>query len=133
MLRNIDHIGVVVKSAAQTTDALGVAFGFREIESFDSPQGDFSTTIVSSGGTKLELIEPTAPTGSIAKFLDKRGEGIHHVSFRVDDIEKEMKALAESGVRMTQDKPSEVGGSKVCFVHPASTAGILVELIEQRR
>lgn len=74
MLQKIDHIGVVVKSAAQAADVLCAAFGFQVIESLVSPQGDFSTTIVSSGGAKLELIEPMGPTGSMAKFLEQRGE-----------------------------------------------------------
>jgi methylmalonyl-CoA epimerase len=131
MLKEIDHIGVAVKSAAQAAQALGTAFGFRTVETLVSPDGDFSTTIVSSGGVKLELIEPIAPAGGIAKFLEQRGQGIHHVSFRVDDIEEELLLLADGGIRLAQAEASSVGSSKVCFVHPRSAAGILIELIER--
>jgi methylmalonyl-CoA epimerase len=131
MLKEIDHIGVVVGSAAQAAEALGEAFGFRAVETMVSPDGDFRATIVASGGTRLELIEPIAPSGGIARFLERRGQGIHHVSFLVDDIGEEMRSLADGGIRLTQAEASSVGSSKVCFVHPSSTAGILVELIER--
>ncbi len=131
MVQQIDHIGIVVKNAAQVIETLSGTFGFQVSESVASPQGDFNTTIISAGETKLELIEPVGPTGSIAKFLDQKGGGMHHVSFRVDDIDQELKSLEEKGVRLVQGKPASIGSSLVAFVHPSSTAGILVELIQR--
>jgi methylmalonyl-CoA/ethylmalonyl-CoA epimerase len=131
MLQRIDHIGIVVKDTAQVIETLSGAFGFQVSESVTSPQGDFKTTVISVGETKLELIEPVGSTGSIARFLDQRGGGMHHVSFRVDDIDQELTSLEGKGVRLAQGKPATVGSSVVAFVHPSSTAGILVELIQR--
>ena len=131
MLQQIDHIGIVVRSAAQVIETLSGAFGFQVSESVASPQGDFNTTIISLGETKLELIEPVGSMGSIARFLDQKGGGMHHVSFRVDDMDKELKSLEGKGVRLAQSKPAAIGSSLVAFVHPSSTAGILVELIQR--
>lgn len=131
MLQQIDHIGIVVKNTAQVIETLSGAFGFHIVEKVASPQGDFNTTIITAGETKLELIEPVGSTGSIARFLEQRGGGMHHVSFRVDDIEKELESLETKGVRLAQDKPALIGSSLIAFVHPSSTAGVLVELIQR--
>jgi methylmalonyl-CoA/ethylmalonyl-CoA epimerase len=131
MIRSIDHVGIVVKNIGETVGILSKTFGFEVIETIDAPNGEFKTAIVSCGDTKLELIEPVSGQGSIAKFLEQRGGGMHHLSFRVDDIEEELRSLEAKGVRLVNNKPSSVASTLVAFVHPGSTGGVLVELIQK--
>jgi methylmalonyl-CoA epimerase len=131
MLEKIDHIGIVVKNLDETVEILSKAFGFAVTESISAPDGEFKTALVSSGGVRLELIQPLEARGSIAKFLENKGGGIHHLSFKVDNIEDELHSLESKGIRLVNNKPAEVSGSLVAFVHPGSTQGVLVELIQR--
>ena len=84
------------------------------------------------GDSELELLESTSPDGPIARFIEKKGEGIQHIAFRVDNIEKVLEKLKEEGVRLIDEKPRYgAGGAKIAFLHPKSTNGILIELCER--
>ena len=131
MIRKIDHVGIVVKNIDETVKILSNMFGFKVTETITAPDGEFKTALVSSGSANLELIEPISSKGSMSKFLEQRGGGIHHLSFNVDDIEKELNALEEKGIRLVNNKPSLVESSLVAFVHPSSTGGVLMELIQK--
>ncbi|MFB7641696.1 methylmalonyl-CoA epimerase [Peribacillus butanolivorans] len=132
MIKNIDHIGIAVKSLDETlplyTDTLKLELeGIETVES----QG-VKVAFILAGNTRLELLEALSPESPIAKFIEKRGEGIHHVALGVEHIEDRIKEIKESGIRMIDDT-SRKGAhhADVAFVHPKSTAGVLYELCER--
>ena len=128
----IDHLGIAVNSIEEGknfwTDALGLEFeGSETVE-----EQKVTTAFFPVGESEVELLESTAPDGPIAKFLEKMGQGIHHVAFRVDNIEAALAELKEKGVRLIDEKPRKgAGGAKIAFLHPKATNGILVELCER--
>jgi methylmalonyl-CoA/ethylmalonyl-CoA epimerase len=125
----LDHIGIAVKdldtALAFYRDALGL-----EIEPPEEvPSQHVRAHVAAVGEARLELLEATAPASPIAKFIDKRGAGLHHVTLRVPDIRAVVARLRAHGVNMIDDEPRPgAGGSLIAFVHPASTGGVLVEL-----
>jgi methylmalonyl-CoA/ethylmalonyl-CoA epimerase len=128
----IDHIGIVVKDTNETLKAFADLFGFgiEEVQLF--PDQGFKSTIVTRDAVRIELIEPMGERGIIQKFIGKSGYGLHHISLRVGDLEKELGLLTEKGVRLINDKPVPITeASAISFLHPASAAGILIELIRR--
>jgi len=127
----IDHIGIAAKSIDQVAPFWNAILGLP-IEGRETVEEQKSTTaFLPVGESEIEILESTAPDGPIAKFIESRGEGIHHVSLRVDNIERALKELKEKGIRLIDEKPREgAGGGKIAFIHPKSTNGVLVELSE---
>jgi len=128
----IDHLGIAVKSVADGerfwTDILGMVCEGTETV---AEQG-VTTAFFPVGESEVELLEPTAADSPVAKFLEKKGEGIHHVAFQVENIEAALNELKEKGVRLIDETPRYgAGGAKIAFIHPAATRGILVELCER--
>lgn len=124
----LDHIGIAVSSLAEGAkfyQALGLELeGVEEV----SEQG-VKVGFLPVGDTRLELLEPTGESSPIAKHLERRGPGLHHLCVRVDDIRVSMAALSEQGYRLLSDEPQQgAHGCLVCFVHPKSTGGVLLEL-----
>jgi methylmalonyl-CoA epimerase len=129
MLQKIDHLGLVVgdleAAIARWRDVLGLEVTHREVV---EDQG-VEVAKLPVGTSAVELIRPIAEGTGVAKFLEKRGEGIHHVCFVVADLEGSLARLAEAGVRLIDAKPRRgAGGDLVAFVHPSATNGLLVEL-----
>ena len=128
----IDHLGIAVKSIDERkkfwTDVLGLQFeGSETVES-----QKVTTAFFPVGESEVELLESTAPDGPIAKYLEKKGEGIQHIAFRVENIEEALDELKEKGVRLIDEKPRiGAGGAKIAFLHPKATRGVLVELCER--
>ena len=128
----IDHLGIAVNSIEDGkifwTDALGLEFeGSETVE-----EQKVTTAFFPVGESEVELLESTAPDGPIAKFLEKKGQGIHHVAFRVENVEEALAELKEKGIRLIDEKPRMgAGGAKIAFLHPKATNGILVELCER--
>jgi len=127
----IDHIGIAAKTIDQVAPFWNAILGLP-IEGRETVEEQKSTTaFLPVGESEIEILESTAPDGPIAKFIESRGEGIHHVSLRVDNIERALKELKEKGIRLIDEKPREgAGGGKIAFIHPKSTNGVLVELSE---
>jgi methylmalonyl-CoA/ethylmalonyl-CoA epimerase len=131
-LLKIDHLGIAVNSIEDGknfwTDALGLKFeGSETVE-----EQKVTTAFFPVGESEVELLESTAPDGPIAKFLEKKGPGIHHVAFRVENVEAALAELKEKGIRLIDEKPRMgAGGAKIAFLHPKATNGILVELCER--
>ena len=126
----LDHIGIAVKSldAAKIYEALGLAV--EHVETVET-QG-VRTAFLSAGDATIELLEPTGPQSTVAKFIEKRGEGIHHLCFRVDDIEAQLERLKELGYRLINEAPVPgAHGCRVAFLHPAAGNGVLIELSEK--
>ncbi len=128
----IDHIGIAVNSIETGKrfwkDILGLDFeGSETVE-----EQKVTTAFFPVGDSEVELLESIDPDGPIAKYLEKKGEGIQHVAFCVDNVEASLKELKEKGIRLIDDKPRKgAGGTKIAFLHPKSTNGVLVELCER--
>ncbi|MEH6988847.1 methylmalonyl-CoA epimerase [Cytobacillus firmus] len=133
MIKKVDHIGIAVRSIDEAlpfyTETLKLEFlGLEEVDS----QG-VKVAFIKAGETKLELLEPTSEESPIAKFIEKRGEGLHHVALGVDSIQERINEMKEQGIRMLQDEPKiGAGGAHVAFMHPKSTGGILYEFCEKK-
>lgn len=126
----LDHIGIAVRSleAAKIYEAMGLTIDHVETVTTQSVK----TAFLSVGDSNLELLEPTGPESPIAKFIEKRGEGIHHLCFRVDDIEEHLARLKEQGFRLINETPVPgAHGCRVAFLHPAAGNGVLIELSEK--
>ena len=128
----IDHLGIAVNSIDQGrkfwSDTLGLAFEGAETVA----EQKVTTAFFPVGESEVELLESTAPDGPVAKYIEKKGEGIQHVAFRVEDIETALKELKEKGVRLIDETPRKgAGGARIAFLHPKSTNGVLVELCER--
>ena len=125
----LDHIGIAVKSldSAKIYEALGLTIDHVEVV---ETQG-VKTAFLSVGDSNLELLEPTGPDSTVAKFIEKRGEGIHHLCFRVDDIDAHLAQLKEKGFRLINETTVPgADGCRVAFLHPAAGNGVLIELSE---
>jgi methylmalonyl-CoA/ethylmalonyl-CoA epimerase len=132
MVKKIDHIGVVVANLDEALNLYVNILGFKKSDIMIAEKGDkFRTVMVSLGEVTLELIEPMDPNGGIQKFLETRGEGIHHISLQVSDIREEISTLGAKGIRFLFKEPEEVEGTLVTFVHPKSTRGVLMELLQR--
>jgi methylmalonyl-CoA/ethylmalonyl-CoA epimerase len=125
----LDHIGIAVKSleVAKIYQSLGLAI--QHVETVETQR--VKTAFLSVGDANLELLEPTSPDSPVAKFIEKRGEGIHHLCFRVDDIEAHLERLKAEGYRLINEAPVPgAHGCRVAFLHPAAGNGVLIELSE---
>ncbi len=128
----IDHLGIAVTSIDQKKsfwmDALGL-----ELEGTETVEEQKVTTaFLPVGESEVELLESTAPDGPVAKYIEKKGEGIQHVAFRVENIEEALDELKQKGIALIDQTPRiGAGGAKIAFLHPKATAGVLVELCER--
>jgi methylmalonyl-CoA/ethylmalonyl-CoA epimerase len=128
----IEHIGIAVKDLESANILYRKLLGIEhyKIESVASENVD--TSFFSVGDSKVELLRATNPESAIAKFIEKRGEGIHHIAFAVEDIEKEVERLKNEGFQAISDKPKQGADNKlVFFFHPKSTNGVLIELCQE--
>ncbi len=131
-MKKIEHIGIAVKNLESANELYKNLFGeaHYKIESVESEM--VNTSFFKVGDTKIELLDSTSAESAINSFIEKRGEGIHHIAFEVEDIRAEMKRLKEAGFKLTRDEPFRGADNKlVCFVHPKSTNGVLVELCQE--
>ncbi len=128
----IDHLGIAVNSIDEGknfwSDVLGLDFeGAETVEA-----QKVTTAFFPVGESEVELLESTAPDGPVAKYIEKRGQGIQHVAFRVENIEAALDELKAKGIRLIDEKPRMgAGGAKIAFLHPKATNGVLVELCER--
>jgi methylmalonyl-CoA epimerase len=129
-LKNITEVGVAVRDLEKTTQMLVDILGGEAGQVLDVPAFGMRFRMVRLGNVDLELMEPTDPDGMIAKFIQTKGEGLHHIAFAVDDIGESIRQLKEKGCKLVNEKPLEILGGKVCFLHPKSFSGIAIELIE---
>lgn len=126
----LDHIGIAVRSleSAKVYEALGLTIDHVEVVETQRVK----TAFLSVGDSNLELLEPTSADSTVAKFIEKRGEGIHHLCFRVDDIEKELANLQAKGFRLINEAPVPgAHGCRVAFLHPSAGSGVLIELSQK--
>ena len=130
-MTKLDHIGIAVKSidaAKAIYEDLGLEV--EHVETVESQK--VRTAFLSVGDANLELLEPSGPDSTIAKYIEKRGEGIHHICLRVDDIDEQLARLKERGYRLINKAPVPgAHGCRVAFLHPAAGNGVLIELSEK--
>ncbi len=123
----LDHIGIAVRSIAATTIYEDLGLTVDHVETVAS-QG-VKTAFLPVGEARLELLEPTGPASPVAKYLEKRGEGVHHLCFRVEDIDAELEKLKAKGYRLVNETPVPgAHGCRVAFLHPSAGNGVLIEL-----
>lgn len=131
-VEKVDHIGIAVRDIDEELpmyrDVLGLVSGGEYVVADQKVKAAF----LKVGETTLELLEPTGPESTIASFLDKRGPGMHHIAYRVADIDAELIRLADDGVRLI-DQTARIGAgeAKIAFLHPKATGGVLTELVER--
>lgn len=127
----IEHIGIAVKDLAAANEVYSRLLGRGPYKEEAVASEHVITSFFQAGDSKVELLEATAPESAIAKFIDKRGEGLHHVAFEVADIRAEMARLAAEGFQLLNAEPKRGADNKlVCFVHPKHAHGVLIELCQ---
>ncbi len=128
----IEHLGIAVKDLSAANDIYTRLLGVAPYKTETVASEHVNTSFFSVGDNKIELLESTDPAGPIGKFIEKRGEGIHHVAFEVSDILAEMERLRAAGFVLLNEQPKKGADNKlVCFVHPKNTSGVLVELCQE--
>lgn len=128
----MDHVGIAVKNLEEAirfyTEILGLKM--EQIEVVEDQK--VKVAFIPIGDTEIELLESTDPEGPIAKYIEKKGEGIQHIAYRVDDIDKALEDMRQKGIRLIDQQPRYgAGGARIAFLHPKSTYGVLVELSQR--
>lgn len=131
MIKQIDHLGIAVKDLDRQikfySDILGMEFTGVE----DVPDQKVRVGVFKLGELRIELLEPTSEDSPVAKFLSQRGEGFHHIAYRVDNLAADLKRLSESGIQLIDQTPRiGAGNHQIAFLHPRSTFGVLIELCQ---
>ncbi len=131
-MKFIEHIGVAVKNAHLSKGIYEKLLGIAPYKEETVESENVNTVFFQTGDNKIELLEATNEQSTIAKFIEKRGEGLHHIAFAVDDIVSEMARLKSEGFKLLNETPKRGADNKwVCFVHPKDTNGVLIELCQE--
>lgn len=132
MFSNVEHIGIAVRSLTDANELFTKLLNVAPYKSESVASEHVSTSFFQINATKIELLEASDPSSPIARFIEKKGEGIHHVAFEVDDILAEMERLKGEGFTLLNETPKRGADNKlVCFLHPKGTSGVLVELCQE--
>ena len=133
-MNKIEHIGIAVKSLSESNELFKKLFNVPHYKIEEVESEGVKTSFFQVGPNKIELLEATSPDSPIAKFIDKKGEGMHHIAIDVDDILAEMKRLEGEGFILLNKEPKIGADNKlICFLHPKSTNGVLVELCQEKK
>jgi len=133
-LKNIDHIGIAVTNMQESLSFWETSLGIEPHGIQEVPEQKLRTAFLPIGETEIELLESSSAESSIAKFIEKHGEGLHHIAIRVDDIEAALTELKAKGIQLIDETPRNgAGGARIAFVHPRSTHGVLLELCERKQ
>lgn len=130
----VRHLNHVCLAVSDIEDALGFfrrTFGVGETEVVELDDQGVRAALVRVGGSQLEFIQPTDPNGGVARFIERRGEGVHHVAFEVEDLQRQLDRLAAEGVQLIDSAPREGLSGEIAFIHPRATRGVLIELVDQ--
>ncbi len=130
-LLRIDHTGIAVRDLDAALERYKRVYGLEPSERVSVPDQGVEVAFLPISDTKLELVQPIDSRSPVARFLDKRGEGLHHVAILVEDIHRELARLADEGIELVDRQPRHGAHGLVAFVHPRETGGVLVELVEQ--
>lgn len=127
----IDHLGIAVRSLDEALRFYQEQLGFEVSQRETVPGEKVNVAMLPAGGPRIELLEASEPDSVIARFIEKRGEGLHHVALKVADLHGAVERLRGSGARLLNEPRIGAGGHTYVFVHPASTGGVLLELIQE--
>ena len=128
----IDHLGIAVNSIDESTNFWKDILGLKFEGSETVKEQKVTTAFFPVGDSEVELLESTSPDGPVAKYIEKKGQGMQHIAFRVEDIEEALAELKEKGVKLIDQVPRiGAGGAKIAFLHPKATGGVLVELCQR--
>jgi methylmalonyl-CoA/ethylmalonyl-CoA epimerase len=131
-MKKVEHIGIAVKDLGESNNLFTKLLGTEPYKMEEVASEHVKTSFFKKGETKIELLEAESDESAIAKYIQKRGEGIHHIAFEVEDIHAEMDRMRSEGFILLNDKPKKGADNKlVCFIHPKSANGVLVELCQE--
>lgn len=132
-MQKIEHIGIAVKNIEESEKLYTLLLGTTPYKREVVESEGVITSFYRAGPNKIELLQSVSPEGVIARYIDKKGEGIHHIAYAVTDIKAEMSRLKEEGFSLLSEKPRKGADHKwICFVHPKTAGGVLVELCQER-
>jgi len=130
----VEHIGIAVRSLTESVPLFEKLLNSQCYKTEEVASEKVNTAFFQKGETKIELLESTTPDGVIQKYIERKGEGIHHIAFEVEDIKAEMQRLREEGFVLLNEEPKPGADNKlVCFLHPKSTNSVLIELCQEKR
>jgi methylmalonyl-CoA epimerase len=133
MISKIDHIGIAVKKIEASLPLYRDLLGLKNIRIEKVPEQKVRVAMIQVGEVKIELVEALGPDSPIAKFIEKRGEGIHHIAFSTDDIRDELQKAKSSGIQIVNETPTRRGDEyEVAFLHPSSTGKVLIEFCQPK-
>lgn len=133
-MKNVEHIGIAVRDIFTSVPLFEKLLNTKCYKTEEVASEKVRTAFFRSGETKVELLESVEPDGVIARFIEKKGEGLHHIAFEVENIEKEMLRLQKEGFTLINEVPKKGADNKlVCFLHPKQTKGVLIELCQEIR
>jgi methylmalonyl-CoA epimerase len=133
MIKRVHHIGIAVNNLKESAALFEKVFGVKAHYHY-APCQKVSEAVFKIGeGAEIDLVEPTSPESTVAKFLEKRGEGLHHIALEVDNIDKELKNCEGKGVQLIDKEGREEVAGQIGFLHPKSLAGVLIELVQPRK
>jgi methylmalonyl-CoA/ethylmalonyl-CoA epimerase len=129
---HIEHIGIAVARLEEAISFYENVFGLKCYKIEEVPDQKVRTAFFMVGGTKIELLESTDPEGPVGKFIEKKGEGVHHIAFAVDNLDEKLRLADEKGINLIDCRPRKgADGLQIAFLHPRSTFGVLTELCEE--
>ena len=126
----IDHVGIAVKDIEAALEFFGQVFATPPAEVEELADQGVRATLIQLGQTRLELLEPLTPESAVGRFIERRGEGLHHLALNVSDIGGKLRTLEDRGIRLVDKEPREGLSGTIAFIHPASVFGVLTELVE---
>ena len=129
-IKKINHVAIVVRDIEESLKFWETALGLKLHHVEEVPSQASKVAFIPVGESEIELVQPTTEDSGMAAYLEKRGEGMHHLCVEVDDIEAKMQELKDAGVRLINDTPQVLPGRKMAFIHPKAASGVLVELYE---
>ncbi|HQV99633.1 MAG TPA: methylmalonyl-CoA epimerase [Bacteroidia bacterium] len=132
MILRVEHIGIAIKEMDSANKLFESLLGISNYKMEEVVSENVKTSFFKTGDTKIELLEATSDNSPISKFIEKKGQGIHHIAFETDNIVAEMQRLKDLGFELLSDQPKKGADNKlICFLHPKSTNGVLVELCQE--
>ncbi|MDP6050684.1 MAG: methylmalonyl-CoA epimerase [SAR202 cluster bacterium] len=131
VIQNLNHVCLAVNDIEETLDFYQEMFGIDRPEVKYLEDQAVLATLVAIGGSQLEFIQPTDPDSGVAKFINNRGEGMHHICFEVENLSEKLKVFAGAGVKLIDQIPRDGLSGQIAFIHPKSTRGVLVELVDK--
>lgn len=126
----VDHVGIAVNDIQFALDFFGANFGTPDAEVVEMDDQGVRACLIEVGQTRLELLEPLSPESAVGRFIERRGEGLHHLALNVDDIGGKLKILSANGLSLIDNEPRHGLSGTIAFVHPRSVFGVLTELVE---